>query len=447
MKSIFRKIKFPSAPGGNLYHWKKADTSIEITADAIYVIKIRASAQNGEQNKTGDDDDLRVLLDGFEFGKAEVHEEKVSWHGFGTAAAWDGASLKGGNKTVFLFVQLTKGKHILSFKADGKPIIKEIELFQLDQKGNAIADAIFDFGEKAPGITTDRGGIPWKSFVFQSSFNTAPFRVKLIDITALCESSAQKGSSDGDNIKVYANGQIIMNPLAPTSFKYKHFFFSGDQLKGQRESLMISGEDFLFQDRDSSVELWYDETPELIRVKVEIEAGSKYTQNGNLDTIQSRLAELANLPAVLQINAYQLRNIMHQAREAATQYAYQKGFYRVDDKGVRHPLWLENEVDAFRHFVWNVLLTRKFDRKNAEIITTNHELFWAYAQNKKEFSRSSIMDMWNNKQGREYATQYPDRSPEELFEEALFEENIIRSPSEVLDQHQDILYTEYKKFL
>ena len=81
----FTKTDFSFSPGGNVYEWKEAETRFTVPKSGKYVIAITASAKNGKQNSTGDDDDLRVVINGYEFGKHENHEEKMSWHGFGTS--------------------------------------------------------------------------------------------------------------------------------------------------------------------------------------------------------------------------------------------------------------------------------------------------------------------------------------------------------------------------
>ena len=46
MKEISRKDNFPTAPGGNIYHWNSADTIFEVPKDGKYMIEIIASAKN-----------------------------------------------------------------------------------------------------------------------------------------------------------------------------------------------------------------------------------------------------------------------------------------------------------------------------------------------------------------------------------------------------------------
>lgn len=433
MKEVFSKIGFPASPGGNLYHWRAADTILDITRDGQYIVEITASAKNAAQNKSTDDDDLRMVIDGYAFGKQEVHQEKVSWKGFGTAASWDGASLQGGSKTIYFFVPFTAGAHRIEFWADETPSLHGIRVLRIEEKrSGSIEDVIFDFQEKAPGQHSEIHGIPWKSFIFAPGFNV----VRLIDITATTQSGQQKGTTDGDNIKVYVNGQIIHNPKAPTSDKYKSYFFSGDLSRSKKETLMIAGKDFLLNDQDVSIELWYDETPVLERVKIELESTSAYLQRGTLRRHIMDAFEALHFP--LQhwdewSNAYFYA--IH-ALDIALQYAERHNLTFMDDAGVQQWMVDNNEPDALRHFTWNVLLTQAIGEEGARVITTNHEVYWMRASNKQELSRAGIMDMWNNLQGRRYASQHPDRGYLELFEQAKAAGDLILNLESVTDMHR-----------
>lgn len=250
MKVIFHKTKFPSAPGGNIYHWKKADTTFETLKKGKYLIGIRASANNAKQKNSTDDDDLRLALDGHEFGKYEVHDEKISWKGFGTASSWDGASLKGGTKIIYFFTELKKGKHTLQFYADEKPTLKEVKVWQF-KKGEK-----FKLKNVKPdeNIYTDKKGVPWLSFVFQG------VKPKDFEISATCE-AAKKNKTDGDNVKIVINGEILQNEKAPTSSKYKNFYFSGDLDKGKKEKLQLLTNQFI--QIENAIEFWYDQSPKV----------------------------------------------------------------------------------------------------------------------------------------------------------------------------------------
>ena len=249
-------MSFPEAPGGDRYEWKAVETIFNITERGFFVITIKASAKNAKQNRSKDDDDLRIALDGFDFGKYERHKEMISWKGFGTSASWDGASLKGGTKAIYFFVELEQGIHTLQFFADETPALESIEIFEI--KNN-----VFELADLKPQekIKSQRNGIPWFSFVFLGS------HTKTFMLGVNTQSSETKRSTDGDNLKVILNGEILQNPVAPKSSKYKNFYFSGyvkefDILTITHENL---SHPFAFE---NAIELWYDEQPEIVSLKI-----------------------------------------------------------------------------------------------------------------------------------------------------------------------------------
>lgn len=257
MKEVFSKTFSIKTPGGDGYEWKKAEMAFHISKNGLFAIKIDASAKNAQQNGSKNDDDLRIALDGFDFGKYERHQEMVSWKGFGTSASWDGASLKGGTKTIYFFVELEPGTHILQFFTDETPTLKNIEIFEI--KNN-----VFELSNLKPPekIKSERKGIPWLSFVFLGSFT------RTFTIGVDTESAKAKHSTDGDNLKVVVNGKIQRNPHAPESYKYKNFYFSGDIKEFDIFSITS---DKLAQPLafENAVELWYDEKPEISNLRIE----------------------------------------------------------------------------------------------------------------------------------------------------------------------------------
>jgi hypothetical protein len=257
MKEIFSKTHFPVAPGGNIYEFQEGETKFEVFEKGKYVIAITALCKNAKQNHSHDDDDLRIVIDDYEFGKYEIHADKVSWKGFGTASSFDGASLKGFKKTIYFFLELQKGRHNITFIADENPIIKEITVSHIEE------DTLFEIKklELSHFVKTDEKGIPFLSFVFLG------VKPKNFQITSVCKSAAQKNTSDGDNLKVVVNGSIVQNVKAPLSDTYKNFYFSGDLNEGSHEILNITPESFEFL--EDSVELWYDESPS-VSVSIEL---------------------------------------------------------------------------------------------------------------------------------------------------------------------------------
>jgi len=164
--------------------------------------------------------------------------------------------LKGGAKTIYFFVELENGDHKIQFFADKTPEIKSFEVFCV--KNNKFT--LTDF--KPPeNIESKQKGIPCLSLIFMGTHAKSI----LVDVTT--KSAKEKNNTDGDNLKVIVNGKILQNKEAPTSRKYKNFYFSGD-IKSSG-ILSITNEDLsdplAFE---NSVELWYDQEPEINYLQV-----------------------------------------------------------------------------------------------------------------------------------------------------------------------------------
>ena len=260
MKKLFTKNYNLTAIGGDNYELKETRTSLLLCVEKDWhLIKVTASAKNAKQKNSTDDDDLRMVLNGYELGKYEIPQGQEHYKGFDIAASWNGATLKGNSKTVYLFFYATQvGDNQLQFYADGKPYLDSIEFYKLD------TTEIFNLSELKPSSIedVDRSGIPWMSFVF---IGPAPVEMKIL---ASAESGKQKNETDGDNLKVLVNGKIIQNKEASTSDKYKNFCFSGDQLQGNKKTLNLKGSDFV--SLENSIEIWYDKNPTIHQINIEL---------------------------------------------------------------------------------------------------------------------------------------------------------------------------------
>ena len=256
MKLLTKKYINSIGPGGDNYEWSDISTSFVVTKPAWHVIKITAKAVNEKQNESTDDDDLRVEINGYRFGKYAPQVGIEHYKGFDISASWNGATLKGNAKTIYFFVYLTNlGQNLLRFYADGKPHIENIEIYELDETHFHIENV-----EPVRTVNTDRGGIPLLSFIF---LGPAP---KEFIISASCQSGKQKNNTDGDNIKILLNGEIIKNGRSPISDKYKNFYFSGDQLKGANKNLTFTATDF--KSLENSIEILYDQSPTINNINI-----------------------------------------------------------------------------------------------------------------------------------------------------------------------------------
>jgi len=204
---------------------------------------------------------------------------------------------------------------------------------------------------------------------------------------------------------------------------------------------------FVFSEKDFSVEIWYDETPLLEQVKIEIIGGKKYDQKNFIERWLSKTSQWLDLIRKKFIEPFAIRNTVRQAQDISCQYADKHNFFTINEEGKKNRFLDDNEVDACRHFCWNVILVRKFGVENATIITSHHEVFWKELRNKEDFTRANIMDLWNNFQGREYAKNYPDKEPLELFYMAKENEDLITDLQGVTPEKKEIILELIQEFL
>ena len=140
------------------------------------------------------------------------------------------------------------------------------------------------------------------------------------------------------------------------------------------------------------------------------------------------IAELAhNLFAVDPIRIGIAIHNSNQARDAGVKYAEEYNLYEGDQL-----ITWDNEADAYRHFIWNAMMTDSIGSYAAKIIAGNHE--WvSYSQKKVEggivynVNVASLMDINNNLKGVAYAIAHPNMDKDELFKLASKNGDIITS--------------------
>ncbi|PJC24066.1 hypothetical protein CO058_00115 [candidate division WWE3 bacterium CG_4_9_14_0_2_um_filter_35_11] len=298
MKKLLTKNCNLTAPGGDNYKWKEVETSLLCVEKGWHLIKITASAKNAKQKNSTDDDDLRMVLNGYELGKYEIPQGQEHYEGFDNASSWNGATLKGNSKTIYLFFYATQvGNNQLQFYADRNPHLESIEFYKLD------TEETFSLKDLNPSNIedVDRSGIPWMSFIFIGP------QPKTFEVTASAQSGKQKSSTDGDNLKVLLNGKIIQNENSPTSDKYKNFYFSGDQLQGTQKTLTIQNKDFT--SLENSVEIWYDQSPTINQINI------KFSENyANL----SEFSDSSSQKDLIYLSLHAFAHLMQVARKKYT---------------------------------------------------------------------------------------------------------------------------------
>gem|GEM_PF-5891745 len=166
---------FGTSPRLNVTPWK----IYQFTCSAGSVtIKVNAKA---DSNGSSDDDDLKITLDGVTPANCDWNQSK----------AWDGASLRGGAKTVTITQTLTAGVHRLKFYADETPTINGI---LIAGEASTVTYPV----EEYPNETSSNLNLAlWKDTDY--AFTTTEAGTVRLEVTGTCDSN---GFSDDDDMKM-----------------------------------------------------------------------------------------------------------------------------------------------------------------------------------------------------------------------------------------------------
>ncbi|MBI3273717.1 MAG: transglycosylase SLT domain-containing protein [Candidatus Colwellbacteria bacterium] len=262
------------------------DYSFAARKEGLYIIEISARAQGEKQigKDATDDDDLRIELeaqlpmlrrqgiDGRKFPKLNNPHRYLD-----APAAFSGGQLHNLKKTVFFFIQLSKGKHAISFIPDGVPLLEEVSVSYCEhseQKGSRSGsyggDKILSIDLDIKQQAEDGDRRPWITFVFVD--------LPLVSFTA--EVITQYRLRDSDDVKVLVDGTIQEQPQSPL---HRFWIFAGSITKkffGKRETQRKTFHVALPRGLHY-IEFWADKTPTLHKLTFEM---------GKLDvTIKARV--------------------------------------------------------------------------------------------------------------------------------------------------------------
>ena len=128
------------------------------------------------------------------------------------------------------------------------------------------------------------------------------------------------------------------------------------------------------------------------------------------------------------LDSLKIKDIATESLKSAQEYAKELGLKNVTD----------NIADAFRHFSWNYKSVKAgIGKSTVEQVLTNHEVVVqkeVYKDQKSTYYRiptASLMDLYNNKMGREQATDKTNKNKtaREVFD--AVKNNLIKSLDEV----------------
>jgi len=213
------------------------DYSFAAPKEGLYIIEISARARGEKQvgKDATNDDDLRIEIDGRKFPKLDNPTRYLD-----SPAAFSGGQLHNLKRTVFFFIQLSKGKHAISFVPDGVPRLEEMTI---EFAGNGPSKIDLNINQQAE----DGDRRPWITFVLVD--------LPLTEVQSVIR--AERRFLDSDDVKIIIDDKIERNPRNGLR---KFWFWLGSKLKSGEE---INRFNTHIKRGLHYVEFWADRTPTL----------------------------------------------------------------------------------------------------------------------------------------------------------------------------------------
>ena len=205
--------------------------------EGLYIIEISARARGEKQvgKDATNDDDLRIEIDGRKFPKLDNSSRYLD-----SPAAFSGGQLHNLKKTIFFFVQLSKGKHTVSFVPDGAPLLEEITI---EFAGDSSSKISLDINQQAE----DGDRRPWIAFVLVD--------LPLAEVQSVIK--AERRFLDSDDVKIVIDDETRRNLKNGLR---KFWFLLGSKLKGGEETNTFSAH---LKRGLHYIEFWADRKPTL----------------------------------------------------------------------------------------------------------------------------------------------------------------------------------------
>ncbi|MBI3335099.1 MAG: cell wall hydrolase [Candidatus Portnoybacteria bacterium] len=206
-------------------------------AEGLYIIEIWARARGEKQigKDATDDDDLRVEINGRKFPQVTNPQRYLD-----SPAAFSGGKLHNLKKTVIFLIQLSKGKHTLSFIPDETPLLEGVSV---SYGGDKLSNVDLSISQQAE----DGDRRPWITFVL------VDLRLERLKISVKTE----RRFLDSDDVKILVDGETKRNTR--NTFR-KLWFWLGSILRGEVETNIFN----MHLTRGLHyIELWADRMPTL----------------------------------------------------------------------------------------------------------------------------------------------------------------------------------------
>lgn len=219
----------------------------EAQKEGLYLIEISARAKSEKQIGAGatDDEDLRVEIDNRPFPKPDNPQRYLD-----LPAAFSGGKLHGLSKTVYFLINLSQGRHHITFIPDQNPLLEKLDIYFI---GDSIAkvdlaiDQQAEDGDRRPWLTVALIDLPLKSMTAEV---TTRWRWR-----------------DSDDVKLIINSQIQKNPF---SLLHKNWLWCANIFKKlfQKETQTKT----IKTDLSSGlhyIELWADRMPSIYNLELD----------------------------------------------------------------------------------------------------------------------------------------------------------------------------------
>ena len=233
------------APGGSAYPYLFKYYEFDLEKAGDLYIQFSGRANSGEQNGTGNDDDLGVMLDG-------------TFYGWNNKNSLNGNAQEGSIRTVEIKAEgISGGHHILSLWADARPKLDTIKVIS--------AEAPDEVVETYPNETAPGGNI----YLFKTyEFNLEEASDLYICLVGKAQNGPQNGTDDDDDLSVQLDG---------TWYGWNNLnSLDGGAQNGSVRTVRIKAESVAAGSH--TLILWADETPILYSLEVTASVPDNYLQ-------------------------------------------------------------------------------------------------------------------------------------------------------------------------
>lgn len=233
------------------------------------------------------------------------------------------------------------------------------------------------------------------------------------------------------------------------------------------EELSVSEQE-KFVEISTAATAYYNEISNAVNGKNNSQISPMYFESELSKAIEATI--YVGFPTISKYDIAYSMNNANTARDIGVKYAQLNGW--------GSQTW-DNPADAYRHFAWNWLNTKSINANGARVFGDYHELALAaadeanaqtslnYAQKvawgaaralslksstqgslstfNSVFKNDSVMDIYNNSQGRKYAVNYSHTTVSDAFYAAFFTNNaLIGYPSQVNSSVRNTAYSYWQ---